>query len=74
MIEDLEAELANVARLTHPAQLREEVKKITDAFDGDGGNADDERQYARNRLHSSQDAGGASRLTAPSTPSPARSS
>ena len=51
VIEEIEAQLATVARLTHPAQLRAEVKKITDAFDGDGGAASDAEQYLLNRLH-----------------------
>ncbi|MDQ1481758.1 MAG: hypothetical protein QOI44_2619 [Actinomycetota bacterium] len=51
VIEEIEAQLATVARLTHPARLRAEVKKITDAFDGDGGAASDDQQYALNRLH-----------------------
>ena len=54
MIEDIEGQLVDVARLTHPAKLRDAVKRITDAFDGDGGAASDADHYARNRLHNSK--------------------
>ncbi|MDQ1511599.1 MAG: hypothetical protein QOG50_3443, partial [Actinomycetota bacterium] len=50
MIENLDAQFANLACLTHAAQVRDEVKRITDAFDGDGGGADDAHQYALNKV------------------------
>ena len=50
MIEDMEGQFANLARLTHATRLRDEVKRITDAFDGDGGAADDGRQHALNKV------------------------
>ena len=50
MIEDLDAEFANLARLTHPAQVRDEVKRITDTVDGDGGAAEDAHQHALNKV------------------------
>jgi hypothetical protein len=50
MIEAMEAQFANLARLTHAAQVRDEVKKIVDAFDGDGGAADDAHQHALNKV------------------------
>ena len=50
MIEGLDAEFANLARLTHAAQVRDEVKRIIDAFDGDGGAAEDAHQHALNKV------------------------
>jgi hypothetical protein len=50
MIENLDLEFANFARLATPAQVRDEVQRIVDAFDGDGGAAEDERQHALNRV------------------------
>ena len=50
MIEDLDLEFANLARLTHAAQVRDEVKRIVDAFDGDGGAAEDAHQHALNKV------------------------
>jgi hypothetical protein len=50
MIENLDLEFANFARLATPAQVREEVQRIVDAFDGDGGAANDERQHALNKV------------------------
>jgi hypothetical protein len=58
MLENLDLEFANLARLTTPAQLRGEVKRITDAFDGDGGAKEDARQHALNKVTLSATSGG----------------
>jgi hypothetical protein len=50
MLEGIEAEFAELARLTHAAQVRDEVKRITDAFDGDGGATADARHHALNKV------------------------
>jgi hypothetical protein len=50
MIEGLDAEFANLARLTHAAQVRDEVERIVDAFDGDGGAESDARHHSLNNV------------------------
>jgi Domain of unknown function (DUF222)/HNH endonuclease len=49
-LEQIEAQLVDVARLTHPRNLRAVVRHYADALDGDGGAASDEAQHARRRL------------------------
>ena len=51
MIENLDREFANLARLVNPAQLRDEVQRIVDAFDGGGGATEDERQHELNKVY-----------------------
>ncbi len=53
-IVELEATLVDVARLMVPGELRNVLRGITDALDGDGGAAEDEAQLARRRLHLSK--------------------
>lgn len=48
--EEVEAELVEVARLASPGKLRDTLKGMTDALDGDGGASADADEYAKNRL------------------------
>ena len=50
MIEGLDRGFANLARLTSPAHVRDKVQEIVNAFDGDGGASEDERQQALNKV------------------------
>jgi hypothetical protein len=43
-MEQMDGAFANLARLVNPAKVRDEVQRIVDAFDGDGGASDDTRQ------------------------------
>ena len=45
-----EADLVTLARLTGPGRLRSKVREMTDAFDGDGGAADERGPDAKNAL------------------------
>ncbi len=58
MIEGLDREFANLARLVNPARLRDKVQEMVDAFDGDGGAANDERQQELNKVYFSPSVGG----------------
>jgi hypothetical protein len=58
MLENLDREFANLARLVNPARLRDEVKRIVDAFDGDGGAKDDTRQQDLNVVYFDATSGG----------------
>jgi hypothetical protein len=58
MLENLDREFANLARLVNPARLRDEVKRIVDAFDGDGGAKDDRRQQGLNVVYFDATSGG----------------
>ncbi|HTL85592.1 MAG TPA: DUF222 domain-containing protein [Acidimicrobiia bacterium] len=62
MIEGIEAELVDLARLTHSGGVREAVTRMSDAFDGDGGAGSDADQYQLNRLHISSTLGGRVRI------------
>jgi hypothetical protein len=48
--DQVEAELVTVARLVPPGKLRETVRGLTDALDGDGGASADQAEYAKNHL------------------------
>lgn len=48
MIAGIEAEVVEYARLATPGRLADAVRRMTDAFDGDGGAAADERQHRLN--------------------------
>ncbi len=47
---EVEAELVTVARLAPPGKLRDALKGLTDALDGDGGASADASECAKNRL------------------------
>lgn len=53
-INQLEPHLVEIARFTHPRQLRHIVRRYTDAIDGDGGASADEIAYKRRHLHIGQ--------------------
>src|SRR5436190_940714 len=55
---DVEAELVTVARLAVPGKLRDVLRGLTDALDGDGGASSDDEIYAKRSLHSSKTMGG----------------
>ena len=57
-LQAIETQLTDVARLTHPRELRSVVRRYADALDGDGGAGSDEAQHERRRLHLSQTLGG----------------
>jgi hypothetical protein len=61
-ITEVEAQLVEIARRVQPRDLRAIVRRLTDAFDGDGGAATDEALHARRRLHLSQTIGGVGML------------
>jgi hypothetical protein len=50
MLQGVERELVDYARLSTPPELRGAVRRITDAFDGDGGASADEAEHAKNRV------------------------
>ena len=50
----LESELVDSARKFEPWELRNLVRYVTDAIDGDGGAASDEEQFGRRRWHMSR--------------------
>ena len=58
MLEGIEKELVEVARLGTPGELREVVKGMCDAFDGDDGAKDDKKQHALNKVTLSVTTGG----------------
>ena len=47
---EVEPELVTVARLAPPGKLRDTIKGMTDALDGDGGASEDLAEYAKNHL------------------------
>src|SRR3954469_19867733 len=57
-IGEVEAQLVEIARRVQPRELRTVVQRLVDALDGDGGAANDERQFDRRRLHLSPTLGG----------------
>ncbi len=57
MLPGVERELVDYARIATPPELRAAVRRVTDAFDGDGGASADEAEHARNRLSLSTVAG-----------------
>jgi hypothetical protein len=50
MIGEIERELVDYARIATPSELRGAVRRVTDAFDGDGGAHADEREHAKNTV------------------------
>lgn len=50
MIRGIERELVDYAKLADPRELRGAVRRMTDAFDGDGGASHDEAEYEKNRV------------------------
>jgi hypothetical protein len=58
MIENLDSQFANLARITTPARVRDKVTEIIDAFDGDGGAGNDARQHELNKVTLSATSGG----------------
>jgi hypothetical protein len=50
MLRGLERELVDYARLSTPSELRGAVRRVTDAFDGDGGAGADKGEHAKNRV------------------------
>jgi hypothetical protein len=57
MLEGIDKELADFARISTPGELHAAVKTIIDEFDGDGG-ADDEEQHQLNKVTLSTTSGG----------------
>lgn len=51
---ELEPQLVDAPRVTHPKQFHAVVRRVTDALDGDGGAAGDEALRAPRRLHLSR--------------------
>jgi hypothetical protein len=58
MLQGIEAELVAFARIGTPRELREVVKGMCDAFDGDKGARNDEREHALNKVTLSATSGG----------------
>jgi hypothetical protein len=58
MMEGIEAELVDFARISTPGELRGVVRGVTDAFDGDGGARADQAEYGLNTLTVSSTSGG----------------
>ena len=50
MIAGIEGELVDYARIAEPRELRAAVRRVTDAFDGDGGASTDEHEREKNRV------------------------
>jgi hypothetical protein len=51
MLQGIEEELVDFARIANPVELRNAVKKMTDAHDGDGGAGSDGEEYRKNRVN-----------------------
>ena len=45
-----ERELVDCARIATPGELRRAVRRVSDAFDGDGGASTDEAEHAKNQV------------------------
>jgi hypothetical protein len=58
MLEGIEAELVTYGRTSTPAELRDAIKTMVDAFDGDGGGDNDKKQQRLNRVTLSETSGG----------------
>jgi hypothetical protein len=50
MMRGIELELVEFARIADPRELRGAVRRVTDAFDGDGGASASEIEHAKNRV------------------------
>jgi hypothetical protein len=50
MLRGVEQELVDYARISTPTELRAAVRRVTDAFDGDGGAGADEAEHAKNHV------------------------
>jgi hypothetical protein len=50
MMQGIERELVDYARIADPRELRGAVREMTDAFDGDGGASSDENEHAKNTV------------------------
>ncbi len=50
MLRGIERELVDYARIATPSELRGAVRRVTDAFDGDGGATTDETEHAKNQV------------------------
>ena len=50
MMRGIERELVDYARIADPRELRGAVRRMTDAFDGDGGASTDEVEHAKNTV------------------------
>ena len=50
MMHGVERELVDYARLSTPSELRGAVRRVNDAFDGDGGASADEAEHAKNTV------------------------
>jgi hypothetical protein len=57
MLRGVEHELVDYARIATPPELRSAVRRVTDAFDGDGGATADEAEHAKNHVNLSTVAG-----------------
>ena len=58
MLDGIEKELVDFARIGTPIELREVVKRYTDAFDGDDGAGEDAKQQQLNKMTVSPTLGG----------------
>jgi len=58
MIEGIESELVAFARIGTPGELRDVVRSMTDAFDGDGGAGRDKKEHDLNGVTLSSTTGG----------------
>jgi hypothetical protein len=50
MLHGVEHEIVDFARIATPAELRGAVRRVTDAFDGDGGASSDKAEHAKNTV------------------------
>jgi len=50
MMRGIERELVDPARIADPRELRGAVRRMTDAFDGDGGASTDQVEHAKNKV------------------------
>jgi len=50
MLQGIERELVDCARVATPSELRGAVRRVRDAFDGDGGASTDEAEHAKNQV------------------------
>jgi hypothetical protein len=67
-ISEMEPQLVEIARVSHPRQLRTIVQRFAEAIDGDGGSAADEARHARRTLYLAVTLGGTGILEATSEP------
>ena len=50
MINNIETGLVTLAKITTPHELRDELQRYVEAFDGDGGTKNDKREHDKNKI------------------------